>query len=43
MHMLNDDMARRGVKDANVFWTIALVPLFGLLAYLCWRPSLWKY
>lgn len=41
--LLNDDLARRGVSDPKVFWTVALVPLFGPLAYLCWRPSLWNY
>ncbi|MGP1386648.1 MAG: DUF2834 domain-containing protein [Thainema sp.] len=38
--LLDDDMARRGVKDRRVFWAVALVPLFGPLAYLCLRPRL---
>ncbi len=38
--LLNDDMARRGVTDPSVFWAVALVPLFGPLAYLCLRPQL---
>lgn len=40
--LLDDDMARRGVKDRRVFWIIALVPLFGPLAYLCFRSRLIK-
>lgn len=38
--LLRDDMARRGLKDARLFWAVALLPLFGPLAYLCFRPSL---
>lgn len=38
--LLDDDMARRGVQDRRVFWAVALVPLFGPLAYLCFRPQL---
>lgn len=38
--LLGDDMARRGVKNPAVFWSVALVPLFGPLAYLCLRPPL---
>jgi hypothetical protein len=38
--LLDDDMARRGVKDKRIFWAVALVPLFGPLVYLCLRPSL---
>ena len=38
--LLGDDMARRGLKDARLFWTVALIPLFGPLAYLCFRPAL---
>ncbi|MBW4663488.1 MAG: hypothetical protein KME01_04685 [Chroococcus sp. CMT-3BRIN-NPC107] len=39
--VLGDDMARRGwLKDSQLFWVIALVPLFGALLYLCIRPSL---
>ena len=39
--VLGDDMARRGyLSDSQLFWAIALVPLLGPLAYLCWRPPL---
>jgi succinate dehydrogenase hydrophobic anchor subunit len=38
--LLGDDMARRGIKSSQVFWVLALIPLFGPLAYLCWRPPL---
>ncbi|PSN11565.1 hypothetical protein C7293_23810 [filamentous cyanobacterium CCT1] len=39
--LLQDDMARRGLSpNSQLFWLIALVPLFGPLAYLCLRPAL---
>lgn len=39
--VLGDDMARRGyLRDSQLFWLIALVPLFGPLIYLCWRPPI---
>jgi hypothetical protein len=38
--LLGDDMARRGLQDSRVFWGVALIPLFGPLAYLIFRPSL---
>lgn len=39
--VLGDDMARRGyLSNSQLFWAIALVPLLGPLAYLCWRPPL---
>lgn len=38
--LLGDDLARRGVNNPGVFWAIALLPLFGPLIYLCWRPNL---
>ena len=38
--LLGDDMARRGLKNPQLFWLTALVPLFGPLIYLCVRPSL---
>lgn len=38
--LLGDDMARRGVGDRRLFWTVALVPLLGALAYVTFRPSL---
>jgi hypothetical protein len=36
--VLGDDMARRGWRNSVLFWTIALVPLLGPLAYICLRP-----
>lgn len=38
--LLRDDMVRRGVKNSGIFWLVALVPLFGPLAYLSLRPPL---
>ncbi|WP_013323960.1 hypothetical protein [Gloeothece verrucosa] len=47
--ILADDLARRGYfswgaervpHNSQLFWLIALIPLFGPLAYLCWRPPL---
>ena len=38
--LLGDDMARRGIKQSWIFWLTALVPLFGPLIYICWRPPL---
>ncbi|HEY9894553.1 MAG TPA: DUF2834 domain-containing protein [Candidatus Sericytochromatia bacterium] len=38
--LFEDDMGRRGIKDARIFWSVALVPLFGPLIYLCLRPLL---
>lgn len=38
--LLEDDMARRGLTDPRIFWGVALLPLFGPLAYLCFRPPL---
>ena len=38
--LLDDDMQRRGAYSPGRFWAIALVPLFGPLLYLCWRPPL---
>jgi hypothetical protein len=35
-----DDMARRGLKRRWMFWAVALVPLWGPLFYLCFRPPL---
>jgi hypothetical protein len=38
--LLGDDMARRGLKNPQLFWLTALVPLFGPLIYLSVRPPL---
>lgn len=38
--LLGDDMARRGLKNPVVFWSVSLVPLLGSLAYLCLHPPL---
>ncbi|MEL7035122.1 MAG: DUF2834 domain-containing protein [Cyanobacteria bacterium J06592_8] len=38
--LLSDDMARRGMKNPILFWTVALIPLLGPLLYLCVRSSL---
>lgn len=38
--ILGDDMARRGLQDSRIFWGVSLIPLFGALAYLCFRPHL---
>lgn len=38
--LLKDDMAHRGLENPQIFWLVALIPLFGPLAYLCLRPLL---
>ena len=38
--LLGDDMARRGLKNPQLFWLTALIPLFGPVIYLCVRPPL---
>ncbi|QDL07968.1 DUF2834 domain-containing protein [Brasilonema octagenarum UFV-E1] len=38
--LLGDDMARRDIKNSQLFWLIGLIPLFGPLIYLCIRPPL---
>jgi len=38
--LLGDDMVRRGWKNPQFFWLIALIPLFGPLIYLSVRPPL---
>jgi len=38
--LFDDDLDRRGINDWRIFWAVALVPLFGPLAYLCLRPTL---
>lgn len=38
--LLGDDMTRRGWKNPQFFWLIALIPLFGPLIYLSVRPPL---
>jgi cbb3-type cytochrome oxidase subunit 3 len=38
--LLGDDMARRGLTDSRIFWTVAFIPLFGAVIYLVLRPQL---
>jgi len=38
--LFDDDLARRGMQNPSVFWAVALLPLFGPLLYLCFRPQL---
>ncbi|MBE9166408.1 DUF2834 domain-containing protein [Pleurocapsales cyanobacterium LEGE 06147] len=38
--LIKDDLAKRGMKQNWVFWTISFIPLFGTLVYLCLRPPL---
>ncbi|NMF62636.1 DUF2834 domain-containing protein [Brasilonema octagenarum] len=38
--LLGDDIARRDIKNPQLFWLIGLIPLFGPLIYLCIRPPL---
>ncbi|WP_052050088.1 hypothetical protein [Leptolyngbya sp. KIOST-1] len=38
--LFDDDMQRRGIDPSRGVWAIALIPLFGPLLYLCWRPRL---
>ncbi len=38
--LLGDDMARRGMKNPQLFWLITFIPLIGPLVYLCVRPPL---
>lgn len=38
--LLGDDMARRELRDARIFWAVALFPLVGALTYLCLRPPI---
>jgi len=38
--LLNDDMSRRGMKDARILIAVSVIPLFGTLAYLCLRSPL---
>ncbi len=38
--LLEDDMARRRMNQAEWGWAIGLLPLIGPLVYLCVRPSL---
>lgn len=38
--LLGDDMARRGMSNSRLFWTLSLLPLFGLLIYLVIRSPL---
>ena len=38
--LLGDDMARRGLKNPQLFTLISVVPVVGLTAYLTFRPQL---
>lgn len=38
--LLEEDMARHGLKERRIFWAVALIPLFGILIYLCLRSPL---
>ncbi|MDB9525057.1 DUF2834 domain-containing protein [Oscillatoria sp. CS-180] len=38
--LLGDDMARRGLKNTQLFSLVSAVPLIGLTAYLAFRPPL---
>jgi len=38
--LLGDDMARRGLKNSLIFWTVALIPMLGAAGYLAFRPPL---
>jgi hypothetical protein len=38
--VLGDDMARRGLRDRRLFWAVSLIPLFGAVVYLIWRPPI---
>ncbi|MEO0828652.1 MAG: DUF2834 domain-containing protein [Cyanobacteria bacterium J06642_9] len=38
--LLGDDMARRGIQDQRVFWSVTLVPLLGAAVYLALRSPL---
>lgn len=38
--LLGDDMERRGMSDAKIFWAVSIVPIAGILTYLCLRPFL---
>jgi hypothetical protein len=38
--LLGDDMARRDMKNPQLFWLISLIPLLGPVMYLCIRPPL---
>lgn len=38
--LLGDDMARRGLNNPAIFWTVALIPLLGPGIYLTFRPPI---
>ncbi|NJO79045.1 MAG: DUF2834 domain-containing protein [Cyanobacteria bacterium RM1_2_2] len=38
--VLGDDMAKRGLKDPRIFWSVSLIPLVGAVAYLVGRPPI---
>lgn len=38
--ILGDDLARRGMNQSGIFWSVSAVPLLGALIYLCLRSPL---
>lgn len=38
--LLSDDMARRGLNERWIFWTVALLPFLGAAAYIALRPAI---
>ncbi|MGF1486305.1 MAG: DUF2834 domain-containing protein [Prochloraceae cyanobacterium] len=38
--LLGDDFAKRGIEENSWLRRISFIPFFGILAYLCLRPSL---
>lgn len=40
--LLEDDIARREIKNETLYRTLAFIPLLGILIYLCFRPPIAK-
>lgn len=38
--LISDDMSRRGMNDTRVTIAVSVIPLFGILSYLCLRSPL---
>jgi len=38
--LIQDDLQRRNIQNQKILWAVILIPLFGTLLYLCFRPSL---